>query len=284
MKIRKYLTENSASADVQQFKDFLGFYYKEIPNLNLEDIEGVFQLFINNGYWDYLNFDFLSEAVSTFTDAALKRAEREYQDRVSAYMATVKIAEFISQEKDKLRQHQANKQITLSTARKRSESQYRETLSMKLNVNIGSKTLKYIEELWKKLSFLNLPKIGVVLDCIVDKCIWVMWIIFIPSICNKIQLKARTSDAAKFFKENGIVQVFLNTECLYIADGEDKTELSRKIVRQSSFVDSFEEVPEEQFYEDQQLKRKVQYRVCCSCSYACDPLDCLREAAGSLSQ
>ena len=274
MKIRKYLTENSVSTDVEQFKHFLGMHYKEIPDLNLEDIEDVFQLFINNGYWDYLNFDFLSEAISTFTDATLKRAESEYQDRVSAYMATVKIAEFISQEKDKLNQHQANKQ-TPSTARKRSESQYRERLSMKINVNVGSKTLKYVEDLWKKLSYLNLPKIGVVLDCIVDKCIWVMWIIFIPSICDKIQRKARASDAVEFFKKNEIVQVFLNTECLYIADGEDKMELSRKIVRQSSSIDSIEEEPEEQFYEDQQLKaqrREVQYEVCCSCSYACDPL------------
>ena len=216
MKIRKYLTENSASTDFEQFKHFLEMHYKEIPDLNLEDIEGVFQFFINNGYWDYLNFDFLSEAISTFTDAALKRAEREYQDRVSAYMATVKIAEFIS-ENNKLNQHLASKQ-TPSTARKRSESQYLEILSIKLNVNIGSRTLNYIEDLWKKLSFLNLPKIGVVLDCIVET---------------------------------------------FVAQGQPLP------------FDSIEEEPEEQLYEDQQLKaqrRKVQYEVCCSGSYACDPL------------
>ena len=277
MKIRKYLIENSVSTDVEQFKHFLGMHYKEIPDLNLDDIEDVFQLFINNGYWDYLNFDFLSEAISTFTDAALKRAEIEYRDRVSAYMATVKIAEFIilSQEKDKLNQHLTNKQ-TPSTARKRSESQYHERLSVKINVNVESTTLKFVEDLWKKLSVLDLPKIGVVLDRIVDnKGIWVIWIIFIPSICNKIQQKAKTSDAVEFFKENEIVQAFLNTDCLYIADGEDPMELSRKIVRQSSSIDSIEEEPEEQFYEDQQLKaqrRKVQFGVCCSCSYACGPL------------
>ena len=84
------MIQNNASTE--QFKRFLVICYKElVSDLNLEDWDSIFQYFVNNGHWDYLNIDFLSKAVNEFADNALKAAEAEYQERLSAYMAMVKI-------------------------------------------------------------------------------------------------------------------------------------------------------------------------------------------------
>ena len=165
-KIRKHLTDNSV--DAESFTQFLKVYYTELPDLNLEDVDGVFHYFISNGYWDHNSHHFLSEAVETFTDPTFKEEAKKYQGYISGYLATEKISSFISQEKNKLACFQANRNRKRSTDLKRSGKEYRIQLAIKLGVeNIGAKTLQYIEDLWGKLSYLGLPKIGVVLDCIV---------------------------------------------------------------------------------------------------------------------
>ena len=241
-RIRKHLIDNSV--DAEAFREFLKVYYKELPDLNLEDIDGVFQYFISNGYWDHISHHFLSEAVETFTDPTFKEEEKKYQDYISGYLATEKISSFISQEKDKLARFQANRNRKRSTARKRSGREYRDLLAIKWDVmNVEAKTLQYVEDLWGKLSYLGLPKFGVVLDCIVYGSVWIIWIIIIPSISEKIKQSSQKTKTVKFFEDNKIVQIFLNNECLYIADGEDKNELTKKVLKQAS-ADSIEEEPE----------------------------------------
>ena len=242
-KIRKHLTENSV--DAASFRDFLKVCYKELPDLNLEDVDGVFEYFISNGYWDHNSHHFLSEAIETLSDPTFKEEEKKYQDHISGYFATEKISSFIFQEKDKLARFQANRNRKWSTARKRSGREYRDQLAVKWEVmNVETKTLKYVEDLWGKLSYLGLPKIGVVLDCIVYGSVWIVWIIIIPSISEEVRQIARQTKTVKFFEDNKIVQVFLNNECLYIAAGEDKNDFTKKVLKQAS-ADSIEEEPEE---------------------------------------
>ena len=82
-------------------------------------------------------------------------------------------------------------------------------------MNISGKTLKYIENLWSRLSYLGLPKIGVILDSIIDGSIHIFWTILLPIIALNFRKKATQPGAAEFFKKNRIVQVTLNDDCIY---------------------------------------------------------------------
>ncbi|XP_064383541.1 uncharacterized protein LOC135332133 isoform X2 [Halichondria panicea] len=205
----------SITLDMKEFKTDLITRYPDNTNdiSGLEDTDSIFTYFINGCLWDFWNCDDLCEVINTYGNEAMLTSEKRYQEEREHYFATTTLTNYLFENSHVLSRDTKKPKIT--TAQKRSSVDYRYTLSVKLDVEVSTHTLKYIEELWKKMSYLGLPKIGVILDKIVSGCVRVIWFILREKIASEFRKRALQPEAAEFYKENIIIQVLLNDECLY---------------------------------------------------------------------
>ena len=226
-----------SNIDFTHFKCYLRHYDPGCPDF--DDVSSYFQFFTANKKWNYMNSHHLCEIVHTFGDSTLIKAEKEYKERRSAYLANIAISEYM-EDKEKLSRI-VTKKGSASRKRRRSSREYRDKLSLKLEVSITTTTMKYIEDLWDRLSYLHLPKIGVILDDIICGSVWVVWLITLPTIAIEVRKNAKQLHSVEFFKNNKIVQVYFCDECLYSAEGEEPSDFIN--IFQLSTSDSIEEDP-----------------------------------------
>ena len=197
---------------VERFRLFIITLYREISDDEMDSIESIFEHLTRSELWDFWNYHHLGAIIKQFggrDTRELEKLEKEYQEKLSAFLAITKIRDYILTS-----QEQLVHQVGHSTSRRRSIKAYRLKLSVKLDADISTHTLKYIEGLWKKLSYLHLPKIGVLLDRIHDGCISVVWLVT-PDVSIKFLEKAR--EATQFYKDNDIIRIMLNGDCIYSA-------------------------------------------------------------------
>ncbi len=186
---------------------------------DLDDFDKIFDYYVNSAEWSHMNSDVLCQLIERFGDEKLKKLKKEFEEKKAGYLVATKISDYITN-------NTVSNQSNCTRGRRRSSKGYRDQLKMKLKleVNISTLTLKYITDLWKKLAYLNLPNIYLILDSIVGGSLWVTWSITLPRIASEFQNKVKHPEALKFFKDNLIVQVILNDQCLYSANGEELTD------------------------------------------------------------
>ncbi len=208
-----------SSVTIIDFKLRLRMLGRDVPDF--DDFDKIFAHYVNNEEWSHMNSDVLCQLIERFGDEKLKKLRKEFEEKKAGYLAATKISDYITKNKNKV-----SNQSNFPRGRRRSSKGYRDELKMKLKleVNISTLTLKYITDLWKKLAYLNLPDINLILDSIVGGSIWVTWSITLPRIASEFQNKVKNPEALKFFKDNLIVQVILNGRCLYSANGEKLTD------------------------------------------------------------
>ncbi len=242
-KVKEGFKSITMDMDMEEFKtDLMTRYPDNADDISgLEDTDSIFKYFINSCLWDFWNCDDLCEVINTYGNEAMLSSEKEYQEKRKHYFATTTLANYLLENSDVL--SRGTTRPTISTVRKRSSVDYRYTLSVKLDVEISTHTLKYIEDLWKKSSYLGLPKIGVVLDNIYSGCVRVIWFILQPKIALEFREKALQPEATEFYKENKIIQVLFNDECLYST--KDLTSSITSDVFTLSTSESIEEEPVE---------------------------------------
>ena len=233
--IARGFTEDACN--IEGLRNALKFYYGEMPLL--QDIWSVFKYLIDNQYWDcFNNYEHLLYLIDTYGNGAMKKEKEGFRNRRESFAAATKLHEFLSGKRDLLSYKPETK--GRSTKRRRSSKEYRDKLAVKLNIEISGSSLKYIDDLWSRLSYLGLSKIGVVLDSIIAGCIHILWTILLPSIAIDFRRKAMQPEAAEFFMVNKIVQVILNKECIYPA-GHLTSSISNKLPTS----ESIEEEPAE---------------------------------------
>ena len=206
-----------SNVTIIDFKLRLMILCGDVPDL--DDFDKIFAYYVNSAEWSHMNSDVLCQLIERFGDKKLKKLKKEFEEKKAGYLVATKISDYITK-------NTVSNQSNCTGGRRRNSKGYRDQLKMKLKleVNISTLTLKYITDLWKKLAYLNLPNIYLILDSIVGGSLWVTWSITLPRIASEFQDKVKHPEALKFFKDNLIVQVILNGQCLYSANGEELTD------------------------------------------------------------
>ena len=199
------------------FKLRLRILCGDVPDF--DDFDKIFDYYVKSEEWSHMNSDVLCQLIEKFGDNELKKLKKEFEEKKAGYLVATKISDYITM-------NTVSNESNFTGGRRRSSKGYRDQLKikLKLEVNISKLTLKYITDLWKNLKCLNLPKIYLILDSIVSGSLWVTWSITLPHIASEFQDKVKHPEALKFFKDNLIVQVLLNGQCLYSANGEELTD------------------------------------------------------------
>ncbi len=226
-----------STSNVEDLKSTLKTFYRNMPEL--EDIESIFTYLVDNHCKDSLNCEHIFLLIDTYGNNALKKEKEEFQHKRESFFVATKLQEYLSGKRDLLSYKKEAKGRS-SNKRRRSSSEYRCQLSMKLEIDVSKSSLNDIEHLWSRLLSIGLPKIGVVLDSIIAGCIHILWTILLPSIAIDFRRKAMQPEAAEFFMVNKIVQVILNKECIYPA-GHLTSSISNKLPTS----ESIEEEPAE---------------------------------------
>ena len=227
-----------STSDVEGLKSTLNTYYTNM--LVLGDIESIITYLVNKNYWNYLNCEHLFLVIDTYGNDALKKEKKEFEKRRISYSVATKLQEYLSGRRDLL-SYKKEARGRSSNKHRRSSSEYRGQLSMKLEIDVSTSSLNDIEKLWSRLANVGLPKIGVVLDSIIAGCVHIIWTILLPSIALDFRKKATQPGAAEFFMVNKIVQVILNKECIYPAGHLTSSSIANKL----SASESIEEEPAE---------------------------------------
>lgn len=212
-KVKSSLIEEAVQ--VEEFCSYIVPLYPEIPETVMGSIPSIFEYLTRERLWDFWNYHHLGGIIGLFGGNKIKICELQkledvYKGKLSGFLATTKISDYLLRNRE-----QEHKVGRPSNSRRRNSKAYRDTLSMKLvNVKMETDTLQYVEDLWKKLDYLGLPKTGVLLDRIHGGCILVIWLVsseITETFCEKA-LGERT-----FYEENSISRVTLNDECIYAA-------------------------------------------------------------------
>ncbi len=236
---------NNITIDIETVKNEIMYFYPDnadIANADLVDMAAIISKLIKSREWNYLNCDHLCEIVKDYGNRKMKKAEEKYRQQYDHFLCTTKLEDYLALNTTDVFTDSKNR--SLLKGKRRSSSEYRNRLSFKLKVDVSKETLMYIEELWKRARHHGLPKVGVVLDNIYNGCVEVCWIILHPNIALEFKKKAVLPEAVEFYKENKIIRVLLNEDCLY-STTEDLTASVSSDVFKLPTSESIEEEPEE---------------------------------------
>ncbi len=125
-----------STSDVEGFKSTLKTYYTNMPVLG--DIESIITYLVNKNYWNYLNCEHLFLVIDTYGNDALKKEKKEFEKRRISYSVATKLQEYLSGRRDLLSyKKEATSRGRSSNKHRRSSSEYRGQLSMKLEIEVS---------------------------------------------------------------------------------------------------------------------------------------------------
>ncbi len=135
-------------------------YDRNIPNF--DNTDAILTYLVNS--LDYNNCELLYEIVEIYGDNDMRKSMKEYKQHKESYMFGALLIDVVA----------INNMLSdafvrgrSSTLCKRQSKEYRNLLSIALSTYVSISSLNYVESWWKRLSYLNLPKVGVILDSIV---------------------------------------------------------------------------------------------------------------------
>ncbi len=123
-----------STSDVEGFKSTLKTYYTNMPVLG--DIESIITYLVYKNYWNYLNCEHLFLVIDTYGNDALKKEKKEFEKRRISYSVATKLQEYLSGRRDLL-SYKKEARGRSSNKHRRSSSEYRGQLSMKLEIDVS---------------------------------------------------------------------------------------------------------------------------------------------------
>ena len=189
------------------------------------DFHEIFHALFKAEAWNFMEFSQLDELIRSLHEDSRIFDENEveeikalvdvHQEKLSGYLATTKIIEFIEKKGHGL----------LDRHRSLQTSDYDE-LTVKLDVEFTEVTLKYISDLWKSLKYLNLPPHQAILYQIMIGSVRVTWLIS-KQLTSAVVRKSR--ETKEFFKNSEIVTVMISGRCIYNASADETFQLEQKV-------------------------------------------------------
>ena len=160
--------------------------------------------------WDFWNYYPLEELVQAFAadDPDITSMMETYRQDLEIFKVTNKLIDYIDAAR-----------LTPFERPARYDQRYYQTLSLKLKTRVTEHTLKYVDDIWKRISDIyGLPPFVALLEQIHEGCLLVVWLI--PShLAPQIHSAAAPIGAEFYFKHN-ITKVELDGKCIYQAEKE----------------------------------------------------------------
>ena len=197
--------------DIQDLCSFIiGNQSLPTPRLSAATTREVFDFLTQNNMWDYWNHFLLEEIVDKFGngDAEMMARVEEHKITLSGHLASVKIAECLANGPF----HQRHYKFLHRDV---------DELKWKLG-DVMDEALDFIDNIWKSLKYLGLPRKDVVLDRIQGGCVLVVWLI--RSIkSNEVREKAKRNTA--LFEQYSVLWIKINDEYIYKYESVSSEEL-----------------------------------------------------------
>ena len=203
--------------DAQFFRSYLTALYQqqsvtvEFPDTS--DIKTIIDSISEQKLWDYYNCGDVKRIAERYlpNDKDMHSAIQDHMEMLNNYLATKRIADYIEENLVP-----ELKTLTKSFRGRRDSRNFLQELSLTLhNVNIGTKTLKYVRDMWKNLKReLRLPDCNAILDQIYHGSIVIVWLI--PTSVSPAIKRPQPWSAIHFLQQELISRVVLNeTYCVY---------------------------------------------------------------------
>ena len=205
--------------DIKKFYLYLSSFFPPRSLPNAVDILMIFQDINAQELWDYSQYETVECIGNRYLprDVELTSAIKEHKDKVSNYLATQAIANYIEA---KVVKSDSTSEFELRSLKpsyhgRRSSKNYYDRLAATLkDVSIGMKNMKYVRDLWRgiKREF-HLPDCNALLDRIYEGSIVIEWLIS-PS-ASEVMLRPQSWSAIHFIQSAFIVNMLLNDSCIY---------------------------------------------------------------------
>lgn len=168
------------------------------------DYHYVFRTISREKKWTHLSYYPLFAVLEVFVDEETEESRSEYEYAVTAYLAATKLPDWIRKN-----------ELCMKHAGPPLPSPNFDELSFKLDLKITEKSLKYVHDLWQKISKqFCLPPLNAVLHDIEIGCIRVAW--HTPTNRGiKELIKEHIPSSEPFLKENNIILITFNEERLF---------------------------------------------------------------------
>ena len=202
--------------DIKGFRVFVG---NVVPGLSLRNIPStasvsdIFEFITDHKLWNLNNYTPLHSIAKEYLndDPETEQLIVNYKRELAAFKATTSLVDYIALCEDR----EADPDVPLDPNPIKYDREYCRKLSLKLNARVTSKTLEYVDEIWRDIAeFFMLPSLSALLDSVVAGSLVITWCI--PHhFAMKIIEKVTGAEAEEFFREYNIMEVKLDEEVVY---------------------------------------------------------------------
>lgn len=173
----------------------------------------IFELMTDHRIWDYLDYYAVEPIVNQFAkdNTNIKELIDTYLTELAGFKFGTKLSDYIKEKAHsiEIRERAYRDQSPLV----RYDKSYYSRLESVLDVNVDTKCLAYVDEIWKSIAtHCRLPSLPALLDMIQKGCLKVTWMVPIPSA---LQLQTSIQGSEEFFREQKIARIILDDEVLY---------------------------------------------------------------------
>ena len=208
-------TLKTVDIDMERFPVFMANLFPGILQhvATSESVSKYFAYVSDNQLWTYSHYWPVESIAEKFAsvDPQVNHLIVNYKRELAAFNATTSLVDYIAKCKDRAAKPDIPLEINY-------DSEYYETLSLRLNTQVTSKTLEYIDKIWRDIAeFFILPSLSALLDSVVAGSLVITW--HIPhDFAMKIREKVRGAEAEEFFGKHDIIEVKLDEEVVYQCD------------------------------------------------------------------
>ena len=176
------------------------------------DLTKLFNFVTEANLWRYDHYMPLQQLAQQFLhdDEQVKKDTSEYRDRLSGFLTTTRIIDFV-----KLSELDESEDDTAKPFLPEKYKKYYRKIKIKLKLDkkITELTLSHVNTLWQSLAEeFDLPSLTAVIDKIIDGSLVISWLI-LPHMADKI--RASSCKALRFYQQHGIVEVRIDDDLLY---------------------------------------------------------------------
>ena len=164
-----------------------------------QSLSEVFEALMSHNLLNHINYHVLRSIIDHYAHEISAKL-KEYEDQLGGYFLATNLQDYLAAE---LEQSQQTKPA----------SKLLEDFSLKVNINVTQKKIKYVRELWTSLGCrIGLPLSALPLHKVKKGCIEIVW--HLPSHLTHfatIQVQENTN----YFREENVLQVTIAGRCIY---------------------------------------------------------------------
>ena len=187
--------------DIKGFRVFVG---NVVPGLSLRNIPStasvsdIFEFITDRKLWNLNNYTPLHSIAKEYLndDPETEQLIVNYKRELAAFKATTSLVDYIALCEDR----EADPDVPLDPNPIKYDREYCRKLSLKLNARVTSKTLEYVDEIWRDIAeFFMLP--SALLDSVVAGSLVITWCI---PLHFAMKIRENIRGAEVFFRRNNI--------------------------------------------------------------------------------